>query len=77
MKNYSQESSNKHTSHLHFSETGRYDPERENLEMMRVTCTDGATQNHLGPCAALCRTQTDNDLDKNTMKEVIYLIFDE
>ncbi len=54
-----------------FSETGRYDPNRENLEMMRVKCTDGCTENHLGQCAAICRSQTDNDLDVKSMKEVI------
>lgn len=59
-----------HTNRLCISESGRFDPDRENAEIMRVTCTDGWTQNHSGPCAAICRSQTDNDLDINTVMEV-------
>lgn len=55
---------------MFLTESGRYDPERENLEMMRVICTDGCTQNHLGLCVAICRSQTDNDLDIDTIMEV-------
>lgn len=73
-ENEHQKGLNNHTSGLYISETGRYDPKEENLEMMRVSCTDGFTQDHLGSCAAVCRKHTDNDLDINTITKVPFPI---
>lgn len=38
---------------------------------MRVVCSDGNNHNHVGPCVAIYRQQTDDALDIETISEVL------